>query len=197
MGQEINNLEQLLDQIYRAAKNREEVSLGAVIQEIGSRSFGPLLLTAGLITLTPVIGDIPGVPTIMGILILLSSGQLLFRRKHFWMPSWLLERSVAQNKLTASLKRLRPAGRFVDRFLRPRLTALTRGTGIYFIAASCVGIAAAMPVMEVVPFSANIAGIALTAFGLSLITHDGLLALLAFLFTFITFGIVIYNLILS
>ena len=37
-----------------------------------------------------------------------------------------------------------------------------------------------MPVMEVVPFSANLAGIALTAFGLAVIAHDGLLALVAF-----------------
>ncbi len=40
-----------------------------------------------------------------------------------------------------------------------------------------------MPVMEFIPFSANIAGIALTALGLSVITRDGLLALIAFGFT--------------
>lgn len=37
--------------------------------------------------------------------------------------------------------------------------------------------------MEVVPCSANLAGAALTAFGLALIAHDGLLALIAFAFT--------------
>jgi hypothetical protein len=51
-----------------------------------------------------------------------------------------------------------------------------------------------MPAMELVPFSANGAGAALTAFGLSLIAHDGLLALLAFVFTAMTFGLVLYNL---
>ena len=40
--------------------------------------------------------------------------------------------------------------------------------------------ALAMPVMEAIPFSANLAGIALTAFGLAVIAHDGLLALIAF-----------------
>ena len=51
-----------------------------------------------------------------------------------------------------------------------------------------------MPVMEVIPFSANAAGAALTAFGLSLIARDGLLALIAFTFTAITIGLVAYNL---
>lgn len=48
--------------------------------------------------------------------------------------------------------------------------------------------------MEFVPFSATGAGAALTAFGLALIAHDGLLALIAFLFTALTFGVVIYAL---
>ena len=38
-------------------------------------------------------------------------------------------------------------------------------------------VALAMLGMEVVPFSANLAGIALTAFGLAVVAHDGLLAL--------------------
>lgn len=49
--------------------------------------------------------------------------------------------------------------------------------------------------LEVIPFSANVAGAALTAFGLSLIAHDGILALFAFAFTIATFGLVVYNLI--
>lgn len=191
----INGLEQLFERIKEAAKQGEPVSLEAVMKTIGRRSFGTLILLAGLITLAPLVGDIPGMPTIMGVLVVLSAGQLLLRRKQFWMPSWLLNRSVSQDKLIASLKRLRPPARFIDRLLQPRLTVLIRGSGRYLIAIACIGIAAAMPVMEMVPFSANIAGAALTAFGLSLIAQDGLLALIAFLFTFITFGLFIYYLI--
>lgn len=47
--------------------------------------------------------------------------------------------------------------------------------------------------MEAVPFRANIAGAAVTALGLSLIAHDGLQALLAFVFTAITGGLVVHN----
>lgn len=57
----------------------------------------------------------------------------------------------------------------------------------------CTGIALAMPALELIPFCANAAGIALTAFGLSLIARDGVMALLAILTTVLTLGLIIYN----
>ncbi len=131
----------------------------------------------------------------MAVLVLLIAGQLLFGRKHFGLPGWLLKRSVAKDKLGKALEWLRRPARFIDRGLRPRPTLFTRSPGIYFVAVVCAVIALAMPAMEFIPFSASGAGAALTAFGLSLIAHDGLLALLAFVFTTVTFGLVIYNLV--
>ncbi|MEJ2164161.1 MAG: exopolysaccharide biosynthesis protein [Desulfobacterales bacterium] len=191
---EQTNLEQLIDQIDRTAEDKDRVTLSAVIEAIGHRSFGPLLLMAGLVILAPIIGDIPGIPTIMGVLVFLSAGQLLFRRSHFWLPSWLLNRSVARNKLRRSLQRLRPVGRFIDRFSRPRLSALTRGAGLYITALACLLVAVVIPVMELIPFSANLAGSALTIFGLSLIARDGLLALFALMFTATALGTAFYHL---
>jgi hypothetical protein len=123
--------------------------------------------------------------------VLLITGQLLLGREYVWLPRWLLKRSVAQDTLCKALGWLRKPARYVDRLLRPRLTALTHTVGMYVIASVCVVIAAAMPVMEVVPFVANGAGAALTAFGLALVAHDGLLAIFAFAFTALTLGFAI------
>ena len=89
--QQLTNLEQLFDCIGKAAeqKRNEKVSIDSIMEMIGRRSFGPLLLLAGLIILAPVIGDIPGVPTIMGVFILLVAVQLLIGQEHFWLPKWL------------------------------------------------------------------------------------------------------------
>jgi hypothetical protein len=65
----------------------------------------------------------------------------------------------------------------------------------YVIASIALVIGAAQPFMELVPFSANGAGAALTAFGLALIAHDGLVALIAMAFAALTGGIVAYALI--
>ncbi|HBG07601.1 MAG: exopolysaccharide biosynthesis protein [Geobacteraceae bacterium GWC2_58_44] len=190
---DITNLQQMLDRIEQSAKDQERVSLGKIVEGVGSRSFGPLLLLAGVIMASPLTG-IPSMPTTMGILVLLIATQLLFRKQHFWLPDWLLKRSVAAEKLAKGVEWLRPSARFIDRWLRPRLPVFIDGVSIYIIAIACIAIALSMPAMELVPLSAHIAGLALTAFGLSLIARDGLLALLAFVATAITFGLIVYNL---
>ena len=188
------DLEDLLDRIAGAARDADPVSTGRVVDAVGRRSFGPLLLVPGLVTLAPVIGDIPGVPTLMGLVVLLVAGQLVFGRDCFWLPHWLLKRAVARDKVCRVIGWLRPVAGFLDRIARPRLTVLTRGAGVYVVAVACILIAAAMPPMEFVPFSANGAGVALTLFGLGLIAHDGLLALLGLVITAGTFGAVAWSL---
>ena len=93
------NLEQLLDRLRETGKGGREVSLGEVMDTVGHSSFGPALLVAGLITLAPLVGDIPGVPTIMGALVFLVAGQLLLGRTQFWLPRWMLNRRIEHRKL--------------------------------------------------------------------------------------------------
>lgn len=192
-GEEVVRLDQLLDRVEAAAKEKEQTSIGDVVEHVGARSFGPLLLVAGLVMVAPVVGDIPGVPVLMGLVVILIAGQLLFRRDEIWLPRWLQKRSVQCGKVRKSVDWLRRPARFVDRWTRSRYTRFVKHAGAYVIAATCVVIAAATPVMEVVPFSANFAGIAITAFGLALIAQDGLLALVAIAFCLVTVGLLVYQ----
>ncbi|SFH47288.1 exopolysaccharide biosynthesis protein [Modicisalibacter xianhensis] len=192
--QQFDGLTQLIEHLDNSTRGVERVSLSLIVETVGSRSFGPLLLIAGLITLAPLIGDIPGVPTVMGILVLLVSGQLVVGRRHFWLPQWLLERSVDGGKFTRGIRWMRRPARGIDKLLKPRLVRLVRGPGILTVAATCSLIALGMPLMEVVPFSANGAGAALTLFGLALIARDGLLALIGFMLVTGTAGFIIYQL---
>jgi hypothetical protein len=192
---EFTNLEQLLERVEAAVGSSGRVSLGAILEEVGRSSFSPLLLIAGLITVAPVIGDIPGVPTTMAIFVSLTAGQLLFGRDHFWLPQWLLKRSIPKDRLCRTLAWMGRPARFVDRFLRPRLRALTGRSGTYAIASACLLIASALPASELIPLTANGLGAALTAYGLALVAGDGLMALIAFAFTAITFGLALFALI--
>jgi hypothetical protein len=187
MSEEINNLEDLLDRIAESAADQDQITLKDIVEAVGRRSFGPLLLMAGFIMASPVSG-IPGMPTSMSVLVLLIAVQLIIRRDFFWMPQWLLKRSIGRSKLDKALKWLTPPARFVDRFLQPRLTFLVRDAGNFVVAMICVIIAAGMPAMELVPFSATIAGFALAIFGLALVADDGLLVLIAFALTVATLG---------
>ncbi|MFN2359696.1 MAG: exopolysaccharide biosynthesis protein [Marinobacter sp.] len=180
------SLQQLLDQIRESAAGPGTVSVNAILNGVGERSFGPLILLAGLITIAPLIGDIPGVPTVLGLVVLLTLGQLLFRRHSIWLPSWISARSVPQDKLLKGLDWLQKPAQFLDRWTGPRLVFLVDGPGLYVMAIICMAVAMAMPLMEVVPFSANGGGAALTAFGLAIVARDGLLAVLATSFTLVT-----------
>lgn len=192
--EELTDLEGLLARIEQAEAVEHRVTLGRIIDSIGHRSFGPLLLVPGLVTVAPLIGDIPGVPTLMAVLVWLTTGQLVMGREHLWLPGWLRERSVGSDTLSTAIGRVRPVTRVIDRWTGPRLTFLVRGPGTYVIAVVCLAIAAAMPPMELIPFSATGAGIALTVFGVSLMTKDGLLAVIGLTVTAGTFGFVLYQL---
>ena len=162
------------------------VSLKSIIEAVESRSFGPLLLLPGLILFSPLSG-IPTVPTTMGLFTLLISLQLIFWRQALWLPRWLLYRNIPRTRLEQSLRWLHKPARIIDRVLKPRLTFLVRGVGVYVIAVTCTVIALSLPIMEFVLFSASSAGLVLTIFGLSLSARDGLLALIAFLLTLSTY----------
>lgn len=192
--QKPSNLKQILDLLDDADYEDGEASWREIMDAVGSRSFGPVLLIAGLITLAPVLGDIPGVPTMIGIFVLLVMGQLLIGRKHVWLPDFLLDRSIAEEKLHKALNWMKKPAGFIDRLLQPRLGFLVEGAMSYVIAVLCLGIALLMPVMELVPFSANLAGAALSAFGLALIARDGVLALIAMLVTASIVAVVVSSL---
>lgn len=189
------NLGQLLDRLRTHTDGQSEVSVSDILVSVGERSFGPVTLAAGLIVIAPLIGDIPGVPTLLGTLVALTLGQLLFQRQSIWLPGTLTRRRISRDKLLKGLDWMeKPAG-YLDRYTRPRLVWLTRGPGQYLMALVCMSVALAMPAMEVVPFTANGGGLALMAFGLAMIARDGLLALFATAVTLGTFWFVVSGLI--
>lgn len=175
---DITNLEQMVERLAKASDENGRVPVSAMLGVVGHKSFGPLLVFAGLIAFSPLSG-IPGVPTGVGLIVLLTAGQMLCGRTHFWLPHWLVRRTVPRRRYDQTLEFMRPVARFVDRFFRPRLTFLTRHIGAWLVAVVCVLIGMTMPPLELMPFAATAAGAALTAFGLSLIAQDGAMAVVA------------------
>lgn len=187
-------LKAVLNEIQYLSKDCDTVSVGDILDMVGRRSFGPILLVAGLITVAPLIGDIPGVPTIMAAVVFLVALQILFRREKLWFPDSILNRSLEKDKLQNALEKMKKPAAYIDRILKPRLKTITTGAMIYPAAITCLCISLAMPVMEFIPFSANFAGAALTAFGLSFIARDGLMALFGYIFTGSVVAFIIFSL---
>ena len=172
------NLEQLLDNLAALAADNGRVSLGMIVESVGSRSFGPMLMLIGLILFSPLSG-LPGMASLMAVVILLVALQMMLGRRRFWLPRLLLNRSVARQQLHRAIKRARKPARGIDRVLKPRLVFLVQRAGSYGVAVVCVLLSLVMPLMELVPFSASAAGLALLVLGLGLMVQDGLLVLFA------------------
>jgi hypothetical protein len=134
-------------------------------------------------------------PTLMAVLVLLVSVQLLAGRESFWLPGWLLKRSLSRQKFDKGIQFMKKPARWIDGLLRVRLPWLTGYIGIRVTALVCLLIALAMPPMEFIPFSANGAGLALTLLGLGLVARDGLALLLGFALFAATCALILMNLI--
>lgn len=187
------NLQQVLDRISQSVASHQRVTFGDIVDTVGSRSFGPILLVIGILLLSPISG-IPGVPTLSGLLILFISVQMLVLGEGFWLPAWIMDRHLPSDKLVRGLRYLEPVADFIDARLHARLVPMVRGPGTYVVGGICVLISCAMPLMEIIPFSATAAGFALAVFGLAMISLDGLLALLGMVFTVTVATLIAVNL---
>lgn len=159
------------------------VSLGEIFDAIGTRSFGGLLLVPSLLTTSPLSG-VPGVPSVSGILIVIICAQYVVGREHIWMPQWILRKEVDRKRVSSALRVVQPVARFVDRFIYPRLSFLINRVTFTVIATVCALLAATMPPLEILPFTATIAGFIIALFAIALIASDGLLAGIAMVGTF-------------
>lgn len=109
--------------------------------------------------------------------------QVVFNRKHLWLPGFIERHQINAAKLTKLLKRLkRPAG-WVDKVLKPRLHWATEPPLLQLIAVSVIALVVTVPALEFVPFASTIPMVSVGLFGAALLCRDGLVALLALLST--------------
>ncbi len=189
------NLKEVVDQFEdRAEAEDETVTVREALDAFEGRSFGPLLILPALVTLTPPVGMIPFVPTIMGTIVLLIAGQYLFGRTHPWVPDCIGERSVPQDKVLSVVEKSRPWARWVDGFLGKRLQVLVEGPMERVIACLCVVLALTMPSSELIPGLAAVPAAAILFLGLAITAHDGLLGLVGLVISAAGIGYLIYEL---
>ena len=174
------SLDELLDRLEEPVVHEGHTNVRTLMETVGQPSFGPVLAVIGLAGVTPISG-IPTVPTLLAVCAILVAIQLVFGRKHFWLPRFMLDRQVTRGRLRASTRLARKPARVVDRVIKPRLTFLTGGLANRLVALVVVLIACAVPPLELVPFAAALPSLAILAFGLGLIARDGLLVTIALL----------------
>ncbi|MFY0633609.1 MAG: exopolysaccharide biosynthesis protein [Vannielia sp.] len=184
----IRSLSDVLSALDSLAE-RNTVSLGNLLEEIGTRAFAPLILVPALILVTPISG-VPGLPTVGAILMLLVTVQKLFGRKHLWLPGWLTRRSVSGERLGGAVDWMRRPCGWIDRHSRRRLSALVSAPANIVTALVISLICLVIPALELLPMVTSLLAIAISLFAIGLLARDGIYTLLAWLWLAIAGGVI-------
>ncbi|OYP32956.1 exopolysaccharide biosynthesis protein [Rhodopirellula sp. MGV] len=187
---------ELLDKLRESADQHDSLTFGTVMDAVGRNSFASLLLAIGLIMMVPGPADIPGVPSLLGIVVILLAIQRLFNRDHVWIPDWMERREVKSDTVKKMIRWLRRPAGWIDAITKSRMTWLINRGSLGLLDVAAILIALSTPFLELIPFSANLAGVALAAIGLAILAHDGLIAMVAVIVTFGLFALLIYQAVL-
>ena len=188
MSSQDSNLSDLVQRIGELGERQDDVSVHDIREALGERSFGPFLAIPALIEITP-IGGIPGLPTLIALVIALVCAQMLLGRNHLWLPDVLEHQTLKGDRVKNGMSWLkRPAG-WIDRLLRPRLKWLSGRMGLRIVALLCILLCTTVPPLELLPFASSIPMGAIALMGLGLMARDGLVILVAVLGAILGLGI--------
>ncbi|CTQ50800.1 exopolysaccharide biosynthesis protein [Jannaschia donghaensis] len=169
---------EIVEGLEEAVEGDDKVTVGEVNEELGNRGIGALLMVPASLELTPV-GGIPGVPTLLAVIVALVAAQILFGRDRIWLPDVLSRRSIEQDKFTTAVGKLRPAARWADDHLGRHIPLLVDPPAPRIVSVAILLLCATVPGLELVPFASSIPMGTIVLFGLALVTRDGRVMALA------------------
>jgi hypothetical protein len=174
-----------------ASTGPEGVSVGQILDRVGSKGFGLLLLILSLPSALPV--PAPGYSTPFGLLLAALGLQMIAGRRIPWLPEFARKRSISAD---AAEKLGGAAERFLlktEKLVRPRLRWLNSRPAAVFVGVITLLMASLM--ILPIPLTNTAPAMVVFALGIGLSQKDGLFtALAAFGATLATafYGYVIY-----
>lgn len=177
-GKAPETLTDILD-AFSAAGENGQVTVRAVVDEIGDLSFAPALLVPALILISPLSG-VPGLPTMGAIIMLLIEVQALMGRKHLWLPEFLMRRQISEARFQKAVGWLRRPVGWVDAQTRRRLVFLARKPASFVALGLCMLTTVIIPALELLPMVTTVGATAIALMSLGLMVRDGLFILLGY-----------------
>lgn len=158
------------------AQDGTAVSIGQMVETLGERAFGVLLVILALPVAVP---GLWGIPQIVSVPMLLLACQIALGRRTLWLPQRVLNREITADTFAMLVRRTTPILRWFEKVAHPRLSFLTHGlfaqlAGV-LMAGYCISIMIPLPGTNTVP------GIGVGIAALGLIERDGLLTFLGLL----------------
>jgi hypothetical protein len=165
--------------------NTKEITLRQLFELVGEQ--GLLLLCAFLTIpfLIPV--SIPGVSTVFGAAIILIAIAITLNRLP-WVPNRLMERPIATEKLIPTLDKGAEMVAKIERYIRPRMDALTNGAAINRVngLGLILGGVLLMFPFGFIPFSNTLPGLAILFLAIGILQRDGVFIILGHVMNLVT-----------
>lgn len=178
-----NSVTGIIEKSVEIAHGRDTICVSEVIDSLGTQVLLSMLLLPALAVVTPLSG-IPGLSSLCGIIIALVGLQLLWGRKTIWLPDWIMRRELPAARLEKTVKWLNGLAKWCDKISRQRLLFLVQKPGAILAQLICVLSGAAMPFLELIPFSSSMLGSAVSLFAVGLVMRDGLFVFVGFMVCF-------------
>jgi hypothetical protein len=175
-------VEEILDRLHEEAERAGKVSVGDTVAALSNRGWGPFLFVPAIIEISP-IGGVPGVPTVLALIIAIFAAQISWGREHMWLPGFLSRRNVSAGRMRGAVEKMRPVGRWLDKLFHSRLQQLTTDRVTRVAAVFALLLCLTVPPLELFPFASTAPMAAIAMFGLAFMFCDGLLMALGFVLT--------------
>jgi hypothetical protein len=160
--------------LLRAVRGEsDKVSVKEILDALDARSFGLAVL---LFSLPSVVPMPPGVPTVVGIILLIVAVQMVIGREDLWLPGILSKREFDRKALVGAFEGLAPKLAVIERVMKPRLLFVTGRIGAVFIGV-IVLIMAVVLILPLPPGGNFPPALACAVLGLGLAQRDGFIVL--------------------
>ncbi|MEM7005111.1 MAG: exopolysaccharide biosynthesis protein [Pseudomonadota bacterium] len=173
----VRDLRTLLSSL-KTCTDGETVTVDDLLNAVGRRAFGPLLLLLGFISISP-LTVVPGATWLVALVTLLIAGQVALGFERPWLPKKALQMEFPRSALVKGVDSMRKTAYTIDQLLQPRICFLTRSPFIQLIALIAVAAALVTFPLGLVPFGPVLPGLAVMFIGLGVTSRDGVMVLLA------------------
>lgn len=152
----------------------ERVCVRDIIDSLGQRSFGFILLIFALPNSLPMIG-IPGVSTVTGLPMLFVAVQMALGHQRVYLPRWIADRTMATADFQALVRKVSPWLKRIEKLMKPRIWVLTQGNAERWLGAFCVLLAFLLVLP--IPLGNLLPALGILFIALGLIENDGVCVL--------------------
>jgi hypothetical protein len=167
-------------------QSQAEISLGQLVDALGDRAFGAVMLLFSLPMIFPMP---PGVSAVFGVPLVWFAFQITINNPRPWLPRFIRGKKFSREHLRAVIRKISPFILYFEKFFKPRIHNLTQGWPERLVGLMLLSLA--LIIFLPIPFGNMLPALAIAVIAIGYIERDGLVILVGIALGFASF-VVLY-----